>query len=263
MKTVDFANINNYSYAITDISVIRQTNMWNVCSHPDGRGFNGFLFLISGNCLYTCGGETINLGSGGLIYLPKGAKHTACATEKTLDFYRINFTLTDLSDGEEIIFASSPSLITDSAPKNLLDICEKMKDVTFAQNNSFKNLSMLCEMLDYVLHAKNKRQDSRIGEAIDYINNHYTEEINISDLADLCFISTAHLFRLFKKEIGISPIDYKNALRINKAKSLLCDPECSVNEIAAMLGFENVCYFSRIFKKKTGSSPLEYRKENS
>ena len=73
-------------------------------------------------------------------------------------------------------------------------------------------------------------------------------------------MSYSHLFRTFKQKFGMTPIEYKNALRIKKAKKMLCDFDLSVGEIAERLGFEGMCYFTRAFKKHVGVSPLNYRK---
>ncbi len=259
MKIKELMHIHASDLNISEISVIRQTNLWNVCSHPNGRGFNGFLLLMKGQCEYTCDENKIKLNAGGLIYLPKGARHSVYAPERTLDFYRINFTVRDAVTSEEIIFSERPKLISDSASRVIADICEEMRSVTLTENNGFKNLSLLCRLLDFSIKASFNKHPKRIDAAIEYINEHYTEEIPISKLAELTYISEPHLFRLFKKELSVSPIEYKNELRIKKAEALLCDPECSIGEIALLLGFENACYFSRIFKMKRGISPIEYR----
>ena len=259
MKTVELGKLHADEISFSGISVIRQTNPWSVCSHPDGRVFNGFLLLMSGECMYTCDGESIDLSAGGLIYLPKGARHSVSAPERSLDFYRINFTAKDAATGEEIIFSKRPKLISDSSSRSIADICEEMRSATLTEDSGFKSHSLLSKLLDFSVKAGSEKYPQRISCAIEYINEHYTEDVSISKLAELSFISEPHLFRLFKKELGVSPIEYKNELRIKKAESLLCDPECSVGEISLLLGFENACYFSRIFKKLRGISPIKYR----
>ena len=263
MKIIDLNGFSGIRYAISDVSVIKQTNLWSVCHNPAGRIYNGFLLLVSGECVYEWDGEAVKLSAGALIYLPKGSTHTVRAEERSIEFYRINFTLSDADDGEEIILSKTPVLISESVPRNIIELSEELRRATLLPRGAgFKSLSMLAEILDYARGSCGKISGGRIGEAIEYVNDHYTEEIPISLLADKCFISVAHLFRLFKESVGMSPIDYKNSLRIRKAESLLTDPDLSIGEIAEMLGFENACYFSRIFKKRTGLSPIQFRKNN-
>ena len=262
MKVKDIFDLSTLNYAISSVSVIRQTNSWSVCSHPDGRGYNGFVLLSGGECVYRWEGGEAHLTPGALIYLPKGARHSVTAPERTLDLYRINLTVTDATDGEEIVFSSLPHIVTDSAPKNIFDISEELRRITLLQGNSFRSVSLICELLEYVCRQEKHGAPTRIKAAVEYINNHFTEEISVRYLAELCYLSEAHLFRLFKGELGMSPIEYKNSLRIRRAKLLLPDTEITIGEIAEMLGFDNACYFSRIFKAHTGSSPIEYRAKN-
>ena len=117
MKIIPFSDIFRIKFAITDISVIYQTNNWSLCDNSDGRKMNGFLIIDEGECLYRWRGDEARLHKGAMIYLPKGSQHTVRAPERSLNFYRINFTLTDLSDGEEIVFSDTPSLITEGVTR--------------------------------------------------------------------------------------------------------------------------------------------------
>ncbi len=69
------------------------------------------------------------------------------------------------------------------------------------------------------------------------------------------------MYRAFKKETGLSPIEYRNRLRIERARTLLSRDICSVSEAAKLLGFESVYYFSRVFKQHTGVAPSQYGKD--
>jgi YesN/AraC family two-component response regulator len=68
---------------------------------------------------------------------------------------------------------------------------------------------------------------------------------------------------MFLKETGLSPTEYMNNLRIEKAKKLLTDnsQESSISDIAEQCGIKDPFYFSRIFKKFTGDTPSEYRRK--
>lgn len=98
-----------------------------------------------------------------------------------------------------------------------------------------------------------------IEELDTYIRSHYTEEINLANLADKYHFNHSYLTRIFKKLKGDSPLKLINTLRINDAKELLQNPNLSVKEISEMLGFSSQHYFSRIFKEFTNQTPKEYR----
>lgn len=75
-------------------------------------------------------------------------------------------------------------------------------------------------------------------------------------------MSYEHLCRTFRKEYGITPISYLNALRIGRARLLLGEDGLSVSEIAYKVGFEKVSYFIQLFRQTTGVTPSEFRKSD-
>ena len=261
MKNIDFNDFSFEKYHISNVSVIRQKNSWSFMSTKNGRLYNGFLVIVDGTCTYKWAANEEFLSAGSIIYLPKGSKHTVTAPEKTLDFYRISFTVFENKTGEEIVFSDCPMVITHRTSADIHEICEKLSRMTFRLSTDFNTMSLLCDLINYCTSALNDNNTVGIDTAINYINHHFTNKISISELADMCFMNQSHLFRLFKKRLGMTPIDYKNYLRVKKAKKLLCDPQCSIGEIADILGFENACYFTRVFKKHLDISPTEYRKQ--
>lgn len=92
-----------------------------------------------------------------------------------------------------------------------------------------------------------------------YIHKHYTETINLAELAEKYHFNQSYLTRVFKKQKGIAPLKLINTLRMDKAQELLLSSDLSVREISEMLGFSNQHYFSRIFKEFTDLTPMEYR----
>ena len=260
MKTIGFDDFSFEKYRISDASVIRQKNSWTNLSHPDGRACNGFILVIGGECRYKWQSNEKMLTHGGLIYLPRGSIHTVSAPEKTLDFYRVNFTVREIQGGEEVTFSTEAMPISDKAPEALYELCSELCKTTLRQGTDFKTMAMLCEFIEHSKAMLKSDSVKGIDAAVKYLRENCTAPISIEELAEISFISPSHLFRLFKEKLGVTPIEYKNSLRIEKAKLLLFDPECTVSEIADILGFDNACYFTRIFKKSTGLSPLQYRK---
>lgn len=94
-----------------------------------------------------------------------------------------------------------------------------------------------------------------------YLDNHYAEDIQRNDLSDIVFISPDHLSRLFKKETGLSLMQYVTKKRISAACSLLAESRMPVNKVAIQVGYGNFAYFSKIFREATGMTPMNFRKQ--
>ena len=93
-----------------------------------------------------------------------------------------------------------------------------------------------------------------------YVNDHYTEHIELDDVAKLVYLSPAYLGKLFKQKTGMCFSDYVLQVRMDAAKEMLRDMEYNISEIAVKLGYREARYFSKFFKKYTGVNPSDYRK---
>lgn len=91
-----------------------------------------------------------------------------------------------------------------------------------------------------------------------YIEEHCTEKITLTDIADAVHVSSGYVSRFYKKNAGENLFDTINSLRIKKAKELLEQSDKKIYEIAELTGFEDTAYFSKVFKKYVGYSPKEY-----
>ena len=93
----------------------------------------------------------------------------------------------------------------------------------------------------------------------DFIRTNINREIKVSEAAAYINMSESYFSHFFKKETGISFIDYVNNQKIDKAKEMLLQTDNKIYEVAASMGFKNVNYFSMLFKKISGRSPNSYR----
>ncbi|TYR81510.1 helix-turn-helix transcriptional regulator [Priestia megaterium] len=98
-----------------------------------------------------------------------------------------------------------------------------------------------------------------IRKAIQYMKEHHQESISLDRIAHYCCLSRYHFSHLFKKEVGVSVIDFLNRMRMEKALFYLEKTDLNVQEIANQVGFQDANYFSRMFKKYTNYSPTDYR----
>jgi AraC-like DNA-binding protein len=109
-------------------------------------------------------------------------------------------------------------------------------------------------------NKQKKSKDLLLDEIYLYIGDNYEIKLTLDELSKRFFISKSRLSHEFKKEYGISPIDYLIGIRLEKAKALLLKTDKSIVDIAFKCGFSSSNYFSDHFKKRYGESPTSYRK---
>lgn len=98
-----------------------------------------------------------------------------------------------------------------------------------------------------------------VKNAISYIEEHYTDKLKLSDVAEQVYVSQWHLSKLLNRHVGQNFSEILNGIRINKAKELLKDPSLRIGDIADEVGFLDMAHFSRVFKRQVGISANEYR----
>ncbi|GEM_PF-5854976 len=100
----------------------------------------------------------------------------------------------------------------------------------------------------------------KLKPAVDYIEKHYTNKINLEEISSQCNMSPFHFTREFKKLFGMTPMLMVTDVRLQRAKQLLLDSNVSITEVASIIGFYDVGHFSKVFKQKNGYTPLQFRK---
>ncbi|MGG7176384.1 helix-turn-helix domain-containing protein [Clostridium paraputrificum] len=99
--------------------------------------------------------------------------------------------------------------------------------------------------------------------AIKHIHTHYDEEIDMESLCSKFNINKSYFCTIFKKETGLTFINFLNNFRVEQSKEMLKNTNYSLLDIALATGFKNQSYYSTTFKKITGESPIEYRKRGT
>lgn len=105
--------------------------------------------------------------------------------------------------------------------------------------------------------------ETTVAQIEKYIRLNFTQDIKLSELSKIFFVSKEHISRSFKKRYHINLFDYILNLRLERAKILVQTTRLSIEEIADQTGFSSSNYFSKIFKKHIGESPSEFRSRSS
>ncbi|MDO9536020.1 MAG: AraC family transcriptional regulator [Bacillota bacterium] len=117
----------------------------------------------------------------------------------------------------------------------------------------------------YILILFNNRSKKRksckyeiVMKAKAYVNSNLQNPITLDEVAGYVFLSPCYFSRLFSEVSGYTFQDYLTKVRINKAQKLLLENNRSLEEVAYMLGYNDVSYFIKVFKKVVGNTPRQF-----
>ena len=123
-------------------------------------------------------------------------------------------------------------------------------------------LQILSNIFPHLYKKQPRFLDTRINNAVLYIEENYWRNITVENLASASNMSVSRFFPAFKKNFGITPVEYLNNYRINRAIIFLINnKEMSVESVSEKCGFDTLQYFSTVFKKHIGISPAAYAKK--
>ncbi|MDO4274726.1 MAG: response regulator [Eubacteriales bacterium] len=137
-------------------------------------------------------------------------------------------------------------------PSKLEEIEEAL--AVMAENLRKKNI--VHEDID---HEESPAGSFIVKNAIQYMEEHYSEKLSLNKVAEKTYVSQWHLSKLLNKQEGKNFSEILNQIRIDNAKELLKEPSYRIADISEMVGFTDVAHFSRVFKKLEGISANEYR----
>lgn len=130
----------------------------------------------------------------------------------------------------------------------------------YSLSKAFRLLNNNQKVPDAETSYRERLSVERTKVMIQYMEEHYSEELSLDVIADSAFISKSVCLRCFRQVIGTTPIRYLVQYRIEKAAERLTETDEKANEIAISCGFSDISYFSKCFREMKGLTPLNYRK---
>ncbi len=259
--------------AVRGVEVVRQ--IWR-----DGWRYNGFvqtprpksgLVLICADIegrFEVVDGDTVTVKQGDVFFAPRGSRYAVSfrgGREKSrMDSYTLHFDLFDEA-GEELLFGDRPQVLTNDSTGRLSACAEALWRAVHLTDNprnvlkiQAKFLSFLDELIDGAAERDAGLYPIRAG--VEALCCEWDRNEHMSRYAELCGVCESYFYMLFKSWAGVSPVEYRNRIRMTNAGTLLINTDLSVGEVAGAVGFEDPFYFSRVFRRTFGVSPLQYRK---
>jgi AraC-like DNA-binding protein len=225
-------------------------------SHP----YLELIYFIDGKAKVTTGGDTLDVALYDLLVYPPGVTH-----RETLDSTsRQEIVCLWLQIDGKATLPFSFKLSDDEGELGWLCQCAHRNHLRRGENYRELEEHLLRSILLFIeqkLALAGPSRSAALDRCRSYIDEHYAEDFDVEALAQVAYVTPSYLSRLFKKYLGTTPMRYRNAVRIEKAKHLLLIKSASVEEIAYVLGFEDPKYFSHLFKRGTSLTPSQFRRK--
>lgn len=158
----------------------------------------------------------------------------------------------------EIKTALSTLKLNDETLIPYMDIDNIKKINSFTQFS--ENINIISNKIVQIINNEKSSDMLHIMKDVEaYIHEHYNEDISLVDIAFKYHFEPTYFSKMFKTIIKVGFMEYVISLRMKKACDFLINSTLKVNDISAMVGYENQRYFSQLFKKFTGYTPTQYR----
>lgn len=246
---------------------------WHSTSHS--HHFTELFYIVKGKGSFILPNQEIPVKENDLVIINPNTEHTEKSNEEdSLEYIALGI--------EGLAFTLSGEK-ENGTPIGLYTYRGEQRDVLFYLNRLLDEIQtskeayeIICQNILEILIVKLQRdkkftvaktESQSMNKAVAfvkyYINQNYREAITLDTLAAMGHINKYHLAHTFKKDIGKSPIEYLNNIRIREAKILLETTDYTIAEIAEINGFSSQSFFTQAFKRETGSTPSKYRRRGA
>ncbi|MFH0325822.1 AraC family transcriptional regulator [Clostridium perfringens] len=228
-------------------------------------------YVTKGYGTFKFNGKVYTLKQGDIFILLKGMQVEYVASiDDPWEYYWIGFSG---SNANEYLNRTS---ITNSCvanckenskiPQIILNMCEISKTYNPSRSDDILLLKELYSLLYTLIEEfpkpfeyKDKELHTYIQDALNFINSNFMYSITVQEIADYVNLSRSYLYKMFIKNLGISPQRYLINLRMYKATLLLKGTKLPIGEVASSVGYSDSLLFSKTFSKHFSMSPLNYR----
>lgn len=170
-----------------------------------------------------------------------------------------------------VLRSGNVGLVRFRNPQRAIELMRRAHDLYVSREDGFEmRVAALMQELWLLLFEETREQrtgrnvrkldDERIKNMLSYINDHFSEHIALEDIAAAGYVGERECFRIFRRNLDTTPMDYLTGKRVAYAAELLRTTTMQVLEIGLKAGFCSGSYFGKVFRERMGMTPREYRK---
>lgn len=253
------------------ISQSKYESDWHSTMHT--HAFTELFYVLKGSGIFKIENSKLNVKENDLVIVNPHVSHTESSKDSNpLEYIVIGIDGLSLTTDEDTNILNTHNIYNYSKYNH--EILSYMNNLLYEVQQKDEYYEEICENLFQALIFNMKRRtksnliftptnniNKECALIKNYIDIHYSSELNLDHLASITHMNKYYLIHIFKKFIGTTPIDYLIARRTAMSKILLETTEYSMDQISQVAGFTSQSYFNQIFKKRVGICPTQYRNQ--
>ena len=266
------SDIKSLSFQLESITKSKYDSDWHSTLHT--HPFTELFYVVDGKGEFNIQGQRFPVKPNDFVIINPQVEHTELSSpDEPLEYIVLGINGLSFSNLTPVSEGGHPFSFFNlrDEQKDILRYLNAMVQEATSQSMSYE---LVCHHLLEILLIKILRHqhfDLEVGKQSKatkdisfikhYLETYYHESIQLEDLASMTHLSRFYISHSFKKEIGMSPMEYLIDIRIKESKILLRTTNYSISQVADIVGFTTPTYFSKQFRKSTGISPTDYREQ--
>ena len=266
------SDIKSLSFQLESITKSKYDSDWHSTLHT--HPFTELFYVVDGKGEFNIQGQRFPVKANDFVIINPQVEHTELSSpDESLEYIVLGINGLSFSNLTPVSEGGHPFSFFNlrDEQKDILRYLNAMVQEATSQSMSYE---LVCHNLLEILLIKILRHqhfDLEVGKQSKatkdisfikhYLETYYHESIQLEDLASMTHLSRFYISHSFKKEIGMSPMEYLIDIRIKESKILLRTTNYSISQVADIVGFTTPTYFSKQFRKSTGISPTDYREQ--
>ena len=266
------SDIKSLSFQLESITKSKYDSDWHSTLHT--HPFTELFYVVDGKGEFNIQGQRFPVKPNDFVIINPQVEHTELSSpDEPLEYIVLGINGLSFSNLTPVSEGGHPFSFFNlrDEQKDILRYLNAMVQEATSQSMSYE---LVCHNLLEILLIKILRHqhfDLEVGKQSKatkdisfikhYLETYYHESIQLEDLASMTHLSRFYISHSFKKEIGMSPMEYLIDIRIRESKILLRTTNYSISQVADIVGFTTPTYFSKQFRKSTGISPTDYREQ--